>query len=431
MSAKKIVHKITNLIESPAFIQHHRHSAKDFTRSRTLSFANLIKFQLNMVRGALQDELNAFFATLEDKNDHLERRVTDSAYCQARRKLNPSVYQAINQHICDIFYAEADVNRWHGKRLLAVDGSVMDLPDHPELWGAYGAVNSSSLHPSARLSTLYDPLNQLTVDLQIASCCIGERELAGRHLSFAQPGDLVLYDRGYPAFWLFALHQKLGVDFCARTPWNLYNEIRDLFLSREKEGDITLTPSAEAIRQCQELGLSIAPLQLRVINIDLPDSDEPELLITSLTDSETYPHEEFAALYHQRWFTEESYKTMKSRLEIENLTGYSIRAVEQDISARWVTMNLNAILIFDAEKLLQDELKAKALKNQYKVNRANSLRQTKHNIVRLFQQLNPLQLWHKLIKAMALEKEPVRTGRKYPRTFKKSGPRFPMRYKRV
>ena len=79
-------------------------------------------------------------------------------------------------------------------------------------------------------------------------------------------------------------------------------------------------------------------------------------------------------------------------------------------------MNLNAILIFDAEKLLQDELKAKALKNQYKVNRANSLRQTKHNIVRLFQQLNPLQLWHKLIKAMALEKEPVRTGRKYPRT---------------
>ena len=103
MSVKKIVHKITNLIESPAFIQQHRHSAKDFTRSRTLSFANLIKFQLNLVRGALQDELNAFFATLEDKNDHLERRVTDSAYCQTRLKLNPSVYQAINQHICDIF----------------------------------------------------------------------------------------------------------------------------------------------------------------------------------------------------------------------------------------------------------------------------------------------------------------------------------------
>lgn len=71
------------------------------------------------------------------------------------------------------------------------------------------------------------------------------------------------------------------------------------------------------------------------------------------------------------------------------------------------------------------------LKNQYKVTRANSLRQTKHNIVRLFQQLNPSQLWHKLIKAMALVREPVRPGRKYPRTFKKSGPRFPMCYKRV
>lgn len=431
VSVKKIAHKITSLIESPDFIQRYRYSERDFTRSRTLTFANLIRFQLNMVRGALQHELNTFFSYLEGKEDALERKVTDSAYCQARLKLKASAYDELNQQICKTFYAEADYNKWHDLRLLSVDGSVMPLPDHPTLWEAYGGVNSTSLHPNARLSTLYDPLNQLTLDLQIASCRINERELAQRHLQQAQPGDLVLYDRGYPAFWLFALHRSLGVEFCARTPWNLYNETRDLWMSEDNERCITLSSSGESKEKCQALGIDASPLQLRIVKIQLPDSDEPEILITSLTDTETYPFEDFAVLYHWRWFIEESYKVSKSRMEIENLTGYSTQAVEQDIRARWATMNINAVLVFDAEELLKDTLKDKSLKHDYKVNRANSLRQMKHNIVRMLQQLNPLPLLQRLITAIAREKEAVRPGRAFPRTLNTPGPRFPMRYKRI
>ncbi|WP_409525455.1 hypothetical protein [Nitrincola sp. MINF-07-Sa-05] len=90
------------------------------------------------------------------------------------------------------------------------------------------------MHPGARLSALYDPLNRFIHDLQIAPCSTGERELAAAHLQAASPGDLILYDRGYPA-------------------------------------------------------------------------------------------DDFADLYLLRWFTEETYATCKSRLETENLTGYSPR----------------------------------------------------------------------------------------------------------
>ena len=36
----------------------------------------------------------------------------------------------------------------------------------------------------------------------------GERELAAEYLLYSRPDDLFLYDRGYPAFWLFAFHAK-------------------------------------------------------------------------------------------------------------------------------------------------------------------------------------------------------------------------------
>jgi len=32
--------------------------------------------------------------------------------------------------------------------------------------------------------------------------------LAGEHLAVTRVNDLILYDRGYPAFWLFSVHHQ-------------------------------------------------------------------------------------------------------------------------------------------------------------------------------------------------------------------------------
>jgi hypothetical protein len=41
-----------------------------------------------------------------------------------------------------------------------------------------------------------------------------EHELAIKHLSVAELGDLLICDRGYAAFWFFALHLAAGIDLC-------------------------------------------------------------------------------------------------------------------------------------------------------------------------------------------------------------------------
>jgi hypothetical protein len=52
------------------------------------------------------------------------------------------------------------------------------------------------------------------------------------------------------------------------------------------------------MEKCLEKGLSIKPLRLRLVCVEL--NNEVEVLITNLLDNERYPDRGFKALYHLR-----------------------------------------------------------------------------------------------------------------------------------
>jgi hypothetical protein len=64
---------------------------------------------------------------------------------------------------------------------------------------AFCKARSHSAIAAVRLSQLDDVKNNITLDLQVESHSTGEREMALKHLNKTQTGDLVVYDRGYPA----------------------------------------------------------------------------------------------------------------------------------------------------------------------------------------------------------------------------------------
>ena len=81
---------------------------------------------------------------------------------------------------------------------------MSDLPDdNPknEIGPHFGYWKSrhGTATPKARVSQMFDVLNQVTIDAIIAACEQGERVLAAEHLKTVPPGDLILLDRGYPA----------------------------------------------------------------------------------------------------------------------------------------------------------------------------------------------------------------------------------------
>ena len=74
-----------------------------------------------------QREINRFCKSIS-AGDYNIKEVTAGALTQARAKLDPWAFKRLSAISLDTFYSEVDFNKWHGMRLLAVDGSIINLP---------------------------------------------------------------------------------------------------------------------------------------------------------------------------------------------------------------------------------------------------------------------------------------------------------------
>jgi len=144
------------------------------------------------------------------------RIVTKSAFTQARKKLKHTAFVELNQAQVDFFYDQLEPRRWCGFRLLAVDGSTSELPRTLEIMEHFGVWHPKQGEPCplARVSQIFDVLNEITLEAIISPKDIGERVLAAQHFDILKADDLVLLDRGYPAFWLFVLILSHQAHFC-------------------------------------------------------------------------------------------------------------------------------------------------------------------------------------------------------------------------
>jgi len=424
------VEYIKNTITSDDFINKHKTSPSDFTKKRKLPFHVLLLLLINLLRSSLQNELDIFFKQI--KNDDMQKKeVTASALCQARRKLKHGAFIELSHGIVDHFYSNFRFKTWNGFRLLAADGSTIKVPRNQECSEHFGALvpRQGESCPMARVSQCFDVLNHITIDSIIESRSVGERELARRHFEHIKSGDLVLLDRGYPAFWLFSLILNAKADFCARIPVNRWTIVKRFVASGLSEQVIDVESSTESKKKCAELGLSTTPLKLRLIRIDIKGSEEPAILITSLIDSSLYSIEIFYKLYHQRWPVEENYKILKSRIEIENFTGKNVEAVLQDFYARTFICNLTSILAFDVHEVISE--KYKESKHSYKINWTQAFAKMRNFGILLFFRENILQVIKSLQEIFSENVSAVRDGRKFPRKHKVSKKIFAMPYKPI
>lgn len=412
----------------PDFIKDFRLSDKAFTRVRDLPFPRLVAFMLNLRKGSTEQELAGFFATLEEQ-PVASATPTRAAFSKARKQVSEQVFSALNRGAIEAFRAGWETPLWHGFRLFAVDGTALRLPGGEALQAFFGAQESGPT--LARVSILYDVSHDLVVDTQVSATCVSERELAVEHLAAARPGDLLLYDRGYPAFWLFAMHLMGGIEFCMRLPRNSFSAADAFWGSTEPAAIVTLDPSPEQRRDCRTHGVPDGPLRVRLVRVRLRGG-ETEVLATSVLDEARLPARLFAQLYHRRWSVEESYKRQKRWLEIENFSGRSVLAVRQDIHAKILALNLAAMVRAVAQLLATRRFAART--RAYKVRGCAALSAMKHNLVRLLigTSRDPGSLLKCLIQQLASAVDAIRPDRSFPRTNPgKIKPGFHLPYKRA
>ena len=285
-------------MSSPAFADSARLSPGDFTRQRALPLPQLIGLLLNLRKGTLQDELDGFWEVLT--GEPLARGVSASALCQARQKLNPSALLGLNERLVRTFADQFCLRRWHGWRLLATDGSTVRLPNTADVAALFGPPPKGSAVPLGRFSQIYDVLNDVVVDADVFAHEVGERVLAGEHLAATGSADLILYDRGYPAFWLFVLHSQEQRQFCARVPATFSSEVTAFLATGARSALVTFAPGPEARKQCQAFDLPCDPRAVRLVRVTL-DNGQTEILATSLHEEAAWPSAWFKHLYHLHW----------------------------------------------------------------------------------------------------------------------------------
>ena len=196
------------------------------------SFADLLGLPLQTLQDHEQFPASALAKLLDDAKQRRRRprhrhdphaaaaeHVSAQAFAQARQRMPSAFWVAVFFLLGEQFQRRyADVVRWRHFRLLAVDGTRLDLPDYPALRQHYGtARNAGGTHAAqAQLVLVQFPLARLPYAWALEPVTLGEVSLARRLLQGLRAWDLVLLDAGYLSYGLLVQIHQQGASFAVR-----------------------------------------------------------------------------------------------------------------------------------------------------------------------------------------------------------------------
>jgi hypothetical protein len=337
MDLNTLFASFTCYLKSDSFLEVARHRAHPnaFSRQRKLPLASLVAALISGFSKSVQAELDEFFAHLKQQAG-LVRHVSEQAFAQARAKLSHAALPTLNAQLLRLVDEAGGVPRWRGLRRIAVDGSFLRF-------GLRASHVSRAASRDAFVLGCYLPDAQLMLAATLHSTCTGERQALFEQLGSFAPGDLLLLDRGYPARWLFGVLAERRIDFCARvdTTDGGFAAVQAFRASGLDEQEVTLPPPQAA--DVRDFDCPAETLTVRLVRQRAPDG-AIRIFMTSLLDSERFPAADFGEIYHARWSIEEAFKRLKQRLNLEQVSGLSHLAVQQDVAAKVLCDNLAAVL---------------------------------------------------------------------------------------
>lgn len=256
-----------------------------------------------------------------------------SAFARARQRLGWEVmeglFRALAQPLADVTRDQWCV--WRGRRVVALDGTTLELTRNEELERAFGGQRDHARRgggrigpPRARLVTLIECGTRALLDVAFGPYDTGENSLA-RLLRAVSPGMLVLADRGFPSKQLWEAYLKAGADLLWRVKGDLAR--RHLY---------TLSDGSYLVRFGRGGALTV-----RVIEYRLLGSREVYRLLTNLLEPGSANALELARLYSERWESETMTREIKiGQCEAGALRSQTELGVRQEV---WSTCVLHLL----------------------------------------------------------------------------------------
>lgn len=286
--------------------------------------------------------------------------VTAAAVSKARSRLPAAVLRAV---------FEAGVRGWamtgavrlFGRVVVAVDGTVLDLPGGGSNHERF-KIPSGGRFPQARLVTLVCCGTRRVLAAAFDSVALSEQALWDRLTDRLRPGMLLLGDRNF-----FSMNRwRLAADTGADLAWRVKNGAKSLPVDHTRsrrlpdgsvlvvlrESDSMLSARRRATRQKRAPRLGEITARLIEFTVTVTDQAGRSTtsrfrVLTTLLDPDQAPAIEIARCYSRRWEAETTYRMIKTVLRGpgRRLRSTSPDQAEQEV---WALLTIHNALVDQA-----------------------------------------------------------------------------------
>jgi len=408
--------KVLKLLRKKIYIKIAKNNDKKFTRKRKMTMKDMILFILNNKGKTLTLELNEYMK----KNNKEE--ITKQAFSKQRQNLNPEIFKVLNEEYVKLIYEEREIETYKGYIVLAVDGSMLEMPNAKELKEYYGlqeGQKGSVGRVRGRCLGIYDVLNKIMAITRIDPYNYSEKKQIEDELEeikriYGDKKIIIVCDRFY--FGISFIHKldKIGFKYLIRMRNNHYKKEKIEIASNDEILDLKIRTNsiwyAETEEEKEELK-KLKSVKTRIIKTIIPSGEE-EHLSTNISKEEL-SEKEAKELYYGRWEIEKAFDVIKNKIKIENFSSHKVIGVEQDFYAQMFLYNILEDVKTDAGKINKKE----GMKYEYKVNMNIMVGMFREELIAIvgsssIKRVIKMNMFFKKIKKHIV---PIKPGRNYPR----------------
>ena len=335
---------------------------KDFSRKKKWDFATLVKFIISMEGQSLKNELHKYFGYTTDCP-------SNASFNQRRAQVSSNAFEYLFNTFTEHYQNVSD-KRFKGYKLIACDGSDINIAHNPADTETYFKCGNSKGFNQLHLNAMYDLLNRTYSDIVIQPSRSENEHAAFCDMVDRYNGDLksiFITDRGYESYNNIAHVIEKGTyflfrckDICSngiiagskdRLPkTDIFDCHLSLILTRKWTNEIL--NNRDIYRHFRNshsfdfLDLDehiFYNMNLRVVRFPITDNDY-ECILTNLPDDE-FSTEEIKELYALRWGIETSFRELKYAVGLTSFHSKKREYIIQEIWARLLLYNFCEIII--------------------------------------------------------------------------------------
>lgn len=394
--------------------------SRDFTRSRKISFKDVMWSIICMEAGSLKDELLKL-------NHYSIDTPTASAFVQARSKIKPDAFKTLLEKFNEMTRKD---KLYKGYRLLAVDGCELPIDNsfHDSDTTLLRNGGTNKPYSAYHINALYDLLECTYADIIMQGQANMDENDAFCRFADAYNGINAIFiaDRGYESY--------NGFEHVARAGHKYLIRVKDInsktsitkslgpFPDGEFDVDVfrMLTKKSTLMtKACPQLYKTIMTnMRFDFMNKDNPwyefncrivrfkiTEDTYECIITNL-DRKEFSIDEIKELYNKRWGIETSFRELKYAIGLNALHSKKRKLIRQEIYARVLLYNF-------CQRIVQNiRIPRKQRKHRYQVNFSRAFHIIRDNLMKKGGKIPPVD------NLIAKEILPIRPGRSNTRKVK-------------